>query len=671
MDATMRSSLTKWWPAALAVAFGLSLTARADDPKTPAALQAQVKADERIARLIEQLGAEDFGQRERAQSELSQLGLEAYDALHAAQSHHDPEIALRSRYLVRSMSVRWFADSDSPKVVAILKEYGDLPEEQRKNRIDRLATLESRLGVGPLVRLARFETIEPLAKYAALKILEMPPPADKAQQIELTKAIESVIGNSRRPAASWLRLYAQTLADPAASLAAWNQATKAEHDLNGKTPEKSSKEIVRDLYRVQVNLLQRQGRDDEAVAVIRSTFTLLEGTPDQVQEIVDWLMNRHAWPEALEALTRFDAAVQENAKLLYRLAAVHDKLEQPQKAEEAAAQALAIKPENLDEHIVIGHLLDDTPGLAKWAEAEYRHVLKAATPGSVTDFSVRFRLSELLHDRLQDLAAAETLKPICDLMEKDATAKETCGRAQREPEMVFARMHYMFACHFHEQRDAAQGREHLKQAIKADETDADVLIAMYRLPAADEEWKSMVKGLIDAAITGFRAEITDRRASAEMADDEQSRRFGQYRLAVACNQYAWLVGNTYGDYGEAVKLSEEAVKISQEVADLKQSYAGFLDTLGRCNYAAGDLVKAVEHQAHAAQLNPDSGQIRRQLEFFQSEAQGKGIALPELGSAPADVRIRPGTSPAAPSSPRPNTARPQPAPKSPSEPRSP
>src|SRR5437764_8391913 len=82
----------------------------------------------RIAKLIERLGSDDFGARERAQSELAQAGLEAYDALHAAQSHHDPEIALRARYLVRSMSVRWFADSDAPKVVAILKEYGDLAD---------------------------------------------------------------------------------------------------------------------------------------------------------------------------------------------------------------------------------------------------------------------------------------------------------------------------------------------------------------------------------------------------------------------------------------------------------------------------------------------------------------------------------------------------------------
>src|SRR4051794_9794885 len=76
----------------------------ADSPNTSGAAATPTAASQRIDQLIEQLGSDDFATRERAQSELAQAGLEAYDALHAAQSHHDPEISLRSRYLVRSMS---------------------------------------------------------------------------------------------------------------------------------------------------------------------------------------------------------------------------------------------------------------------------------------------------------------------------------------------------------------------------------------------------------------------------------------------------------------------------------------------------------------------------------------------------------------------------------------
>ena len=72
-----------------------TLTALADDkPKA----ETTAAGTDRITKLINQLGSEDFSARERAQSELAQAGLEAYDALHAAQSHIDPEIALRARY---------------------------------------------------------------------------------------------------------------------------------------------------------------------------------------------------------------------------------------------------------------------------------------------------------------------------------------------------------------------------------------------------------------------------------------------------------------------------------------------------------------------------------------------------------------------------------------------
>src|SRR5690242_13357576 len=149
-----RCTSHRFWLVAVAVAVLFSTALAADNPP-PSGPEKEAAGADRIAKLIEQLGSEDFGAREKAQSELAQAGLEAYDALHAAQSHHDPEIALRARYLVRSMtgSVRWFADSDSPKVVALLKEYGDLPEAEKKNRIDRLAALEDRLGVTPLIRL--------------------------------------------------------------------------------------------------------------------------------------------------------------------------------------------------------------------------------------------------------------------------------------------------------------------------------------------------------------------------------------------------------------------------------------------------------------------------------------------------------------------------------------
>lgn len=605
----------------------------------------------RIAQLIERLGADDFAAREKAQSELAQLGLEAYDALFQAQSHHDPEIALRARYLVRSMNVRWFSQGDPPKVVALLKDYsGELPEAERRSRIDRLAALEQGMGLVPLVRLARFETSEVLAKYAALRLMEQPPPDEPVRQ-GLVEAIGRLMTHSQRPTAIWLRLMARTLTEPEATLDEWKQAVQREQALLSSQPERSSPECVRDLFRYYLELLSRCGREAEALEVARQTFALVDGTPEQIQEAADWLLHRRAYALVLELLAQFDAVVAEHPRLLYRRAVALKHSGAAEQAVRTAATALALQPDNLDDHLLTGRWIEEQlPGFGDWAEAEYRHVVAKAPPGSRLEFMGRFRLSELLHDRLQELAAAQTLQAVVDRMEQDETAKDTCRSAGRMPEGVIARMHYFYSAHAHAQGDYARERKHLEKAIEADDTDADVLIAMFRWPGADADWKAMTRQRIDAAAQGFRAIITDRKAAIDQAESETGREDNLVDYAIACNQYAWLVSNTVGDYEDALRLSQDAVRLSEQLVELKSFHAGFLDTLGRCYYACDDLPHAILHQSQAVALAPDSGQIRRQLDFFQEEARKRGIAVPKP-PAPAVPAAGPALPPAAPRAP--------------------
>jgi hypothetical protein len=148
---------------------------------------------------------------------------------------------------------------------------------------------------------------------------------------------------------------------------------------------------------------------------------------------------------------------------------------------------------------------------------------------------------------------------------------------------------------------------------------------MYRLPEADDAWKTLTKEKIQALTAAFHRDVEQSKAGLD-SNDGSDDSLGDY--ARACNQYAWIVGNTFGDHQEAVKLSEDSVRICRQSHDRKPNLAGYLDTLGRAYYGAGDIASAVKHQAQAVKLNPISGQIRRQLEFFQKEAQEKGITLP-------------------------------------------
>ena len=62
---------------------------------------------------------------------------------------------------------------------------------------------------------------------------------------------------------------------------------------------------------------------------------------------------------------------------------------------------------------------------------------------------------------------------------------------------------------------------------------------------------------------------------------------------------------------------------SHKSLEIRPDTGGYLDTLGRCYYAKGDLENAVKYQSKAVELDPHSQQIRRQLKVFQDELAKK------------------------------------------------
>ena len=133
--------------ALLAMTAGIESGRAGDAPSSPAVDGATPPAnnpddqptagqvDARIAALIEQLGDAEYRVRQKAQDELSKYSFEAFDALNAATTHDDLEIATRARYLLGLMRVDWDSKDDPPEVQEVLKDYQRQPIREKVSRI--------------------------------------------------------------------------------------------------------------------------------------------------------------------------------------------------------------------------------------------------------------------------------------------------------------------------------------------------------------------------------------------------------------------------------------------------------------------------------------------------------------------------------------------------------
>lgn len=586
-----------------------------ETPGVSAVNATEAELETKIQKLISELGAAQYATRERAQSELKRLGLTAFDALYEAQNHEDIEISLRAQFLVRSLTVDWAHEDDPVEVKRILRGYGEKKENERKTLMDQLSRLADGVGVPALARLARFERSPVLSKQAALLIMGQSLPSDDEKRERLVRQIEKAMELSKRPAAKWLRTYSRTLKDPAAALEEWDRVVADEQRTLEEFPGATSERLVLELLRWQAEFLLKLDRRSEAEETMRRAAALVKGSRDQIIETVDWLMTHEAWALVDEIAARFQDMFQTDAVLMYRLAEAQLKRGQAERAEETARRAFSLPNENMMERYECAYRLHQSRGLIDWAEREYRYVLEQEPLVSATALRARQRLAEMLHDFERDMEAARVYQPLCDAMDRDQSVERSVMQAQFDPAGIRSRMHYLFAEHYRRHGDHARQRTSLEQALQHDPTEADALIAMYRAPGGDEAARQKIHRMIEEAAAKFREDLQQHRKNLERTiGNDVIRGRVEHLLAIYENQYAWLVSNTFGDFQEALRLSQESLR-------LRPNTGAYLDTLAHCYYAVGDLENAVKYQAQAVEQEPHSGQIARKLAFFQRELE--------------------------------------------------
>lgn len=577
---------------------GASAAQPADAPASgtqPAAAQPTGVPEEQIAQLIQQLGDPDYYARQRAQDRLARLGFEAFDALNAATTHEDLEIAARAKYLLRLMRVEWTAKSDPPEVKRCLRDYEAQNLEGRQAKMRALAELPDDLGVAALCRLVRFEQSLLFSKLAATELLrsQLDSGLPKAA---LAESVRKALEGSKQPAAVWVLTWTRLGTDPVAAMQEWSRLIDVEQAALRHASGESRPEIVSLLVRFQVAQLKSLGKGVEALAALERLVTLEKGDVESLVELTDWLIEQQAWPVIDKLSQRFAMQFAKEPRLLYQLAEAYAVQNQEARASEAAQKAFGLYPgKQLD--MLIHHIESADrlrrKGLFAWARREFEHIIKNGDPNESSSLTARVVLAEMLHDQGEELDAAKAMEGFVQALGVQNVKGRDMEDVGLAPKKLRARMHFFFACHWELQNDLAKRRESLAKALEASDDDVDVLIGCYRLPDQTAEYHAKIVELIKRAAAGLREQIAE--------DPEDSK---------AYNEFAWLIGNTEGDFDEALKFSRKSLEIEPKAG-------GYYDTLARVYFAKGDLEGAIKHQTRAMQLEPHSGQMRRQLELFR------------------------------------------------------
>jgi tetratricopeptide (TPR) repeat protein len=263
--------------------------------------------------------------------------------------------------------------------------------------------------------------------------------------------------------------------------------------------------------------------------------------------------------------------------------------------------------------------------LFDWAEVEFRHVAKMMESDPLEAIRAKLYLSEMLHELRQDQAAGEVLREVVDAIEGSQdvrTLVET--ELGRDIGSTKSRLFFFDAEHQASLGNTAKRRELLLEGHQHDPKDADLLIAMFRVPEADEAWTKETRIRIDTAVESFRQQIKELQLRVNNTHAGEDRVLASFQLALVNNQLAWLVANTQGDADEAITCSLQSLVLLPD-------RSGFLDTLGRCYYAKGDYANALKSQTRAVALEQHSPAMVAQLELFQKTLREQAAAKTPAG----------------------------------------
>lgn len=637
----------------VAAFFSSSLIVCGQTPREAAASQiasdsAKEPLQSNIAKLIEQLGDENFQTRRAAELALVRIGLPAFEQLRQAMNHPDVQVEVAARYLVRSQSVTWWLDTDPISVRQVLQDYNELKNEQRETAMQQLSREKNDNALLALCRITRYESSEKLSKSAALYLLEtFADRIDSKVSANLTPHIREAMGDSERPAAQWIETLVDTIDEGSLNVERWRMLAQIEYMLLEKNPRETSKALVMRLHRVIAAQCIKHSKRQLALDIVRPCLDLVENKSMQVRgtaiwaidaglpELVNELSERHAELFAAEPLLGFLNAESYLASGDHQRANATAELASDNIAR-FSIELNRISKEDIAamQRFEVADVLRRR-GMYNWAQIEYEKALDIRTakaeptkelpqpsqaedrpslPPS-TETRIRFALAELFAEGEDYTQAAQTLgdyiaKVQENPSEKDRLTKNNSGSdAQNDLQFLLGNFNYYSGKAAFKNKELPAANDFYTQALQHYPENPDILIAMKSAIEPGVNDQQFKKNLAERIAAYHEAIATLERDV--ISSDRLMRQNKEYELAGQCNQLAWLLASTSERPLEAVQLSLRSL-------ELIPGYGIYQDTLARCYFAAGEIDKAISMQELAVKNEPFQRSMLRQLEEFKA-----------------------------------------------------
>jgi tetratricopeptide (TPR) repeat protein len=542
---------------------------------------------EEIRELIQKLGDESFVVREHAGKRLLQIGIAAEPELQRAVKNNDTEISLRATMLLSQLE-QVLRDSGDEAVEIYIKIYSNEIEPTIKlSCIWQLAnplpdSFKDGEGLQSLCRIVRFDKDKIMRNEAAKCLIALSPFA-------------------------------------LSSCEKWYQNM---HRLFNKSDEEPVFKLIYDFasLRIELNNLRKK------------TETEIENRANKSGEPVEYPIKLPKSKEIEDRLHKFVADLNKfqndplyskikpghwiDILVFYAAAEMYDELGMNQERDKILEKTLTIREKSnlnrppmilselenkkMNEHYRAAIILHRKQRL-NWTE---RHLKLVIEEGDLLLKINACNEAAMVRHIMSDLSGAiayfEKSIEVAKSEEYMNNFNDSTELTQKNKTQILAYQAQLAV----DNEDWVKAKELVDKTLELNPYEIDTIILRHKIcehsPNIDTAYKALMRSIIEKATLSIRQELDGR------THNDPSRFYAH----VACNQVAWLLANTNGEFTLARDLIEVTMKYEPDSST-------YLDTQAHVFVLGKQFDKAIEIQTKAIKLSPEAKLYRDALKRFK------------------------------------------------------